>query len=151
MLRSLPESLDIEVLGDGLPVPGAFVDVVLSMHSKNPHTMVLGPANVLGRIVASRDDLLREADRNCADWVMDYSDLRKYFSGLVELKPVTPKRLAEMDDAYRRFKFFEYPVTWEQDLAALGKWFAEHRVVLLETRVKVVPSQVQVSVAKVTL
>jgi hypothetical protein len=150
MSAVVPDRIEIVILADGSPLPGALADVSLSMVSKNPHDMVLGPGDASGRIVAVREELLEQARRNCSNFLMDYSDLATRFGGSVEVKPVTPRRLVEMEKAYELFgPAFGYPAEWEAVLAAAKKWFIEHRVESLEAQVRVEPSEVRVSVPEV--
>ena len=152
MTAALPVRIEIQVLADGVPVPGSLADVSLSMLSKNPHTMVLGPADYAGRIVASQADLLARARRNCSNFVMDYSDLKSHFGGLVEVTPATPSRIIEMEQAYERFSpHFEYPADWPTVLKAAKQWFADHAVRVLVAQVRVVPFEIRVISTEVRL
>ena len=147
-----PERIDIAIIADGKPVPGALVDVSLSMKSKNPHTMVLGPADENGRILVMRAELVERAMRNCRHFVMDYADITKYFGGTVEVRPVTPERVRQIRKGYEEFSpYFDYPADWPTVLKAAEQWFAEHRVSSLTARVEVVPSSVQVNALEAVL
>ena len=148
--ETLPDRIVIEVTADGRPVPGALVDVTLSMISKNPHTMVLGPADSRGQIVVSRVDLLDRATENCRNFVMDYSDLASRFAGSVDVRPVTPSRLAQMRKIHETFgSSFKYPGDWPAVLEGQERWFSEHPTNSLAARVEVSPPGVRVSTPEV--
>jgi hypothetical protein len=148
----LPEKIEIEIMADDMPMPGGLVDVSLSMTSKNPHTMVLGPADEQGRIVVMRSELVKRAEQNCCEWVMDYADLRKYFGGTVEVKPATLARVREMQKAFEAFSpYFKYPANWPAVLKLSEEWFAGNNVKLLTVRVEVAPPEILVNAIEASM
>ena len=149
----LPEriEIEIEIMADGQPVAGALADVSLSMTSKNPHTMVLGPSDGRGRIVAKGPELLEMAAQNCRNFVMDYADLRQYFGGVVEVRLATRDRVLEMQKAYESFSSaFEYPADWPMVLKTAESWFAQNEAKSLTARVLVTPSEIRVNALEAT-
>ena len=115
------KELTVGCLLDGVPLPGAWVQVHVGMLRKNPFGSLRGPANEQGILLVTGAELLRAAnvDRNFA--LMDYGDPESEWSGEVSVEPVGLATADRAMSAYQRFRgVIEYPDGYGDGLATLS-------------------------------
>jgi hypothetical protein len=113
----LPERIDIKVLADGKPAGGMFVCLTLRATRKNDFALGFGPANEEGALRISRDDLLREAEKDRQLFIMDYGNPEEDFAGEILVKPLNREELeraAAVHDKYQQVT--RYPARYAEQI-----------------------------------
>jgi len=100
----LPERLEVRVLVDGTPTVGMFVCVTIRMTRKNDFGLGFGPTNEEGELMISREDLLREAEKERRLFIMDYTHPEDDFAGEVVVTPLNREALAQAITAYDTYQ-----------------------------------------------
>lgn len=100
MNPSIPLRLTLVALLAGSPLPKAWFSVTLSMKTKNPYRLLLGPASPEGVLVATRDDVLREIKKVRDLFLMDYDDPTIAWTGRLEVRVLSRSDIANLLLAY---------------------------------------------------
>lgn len=113
----LPERIDIRVLADGRPASGMFVSVTLRTTRKNDFGLGFGPTSDDGGLQITRDDLLREAEKERRLFIMDYGHPEDDFSGEILVKPLNREALQQAiaaHDTYHQVTL--YPARYSEQV-----------------------------------
>lgn len=64
---SIPESIHIRVLSDGVPAEGVLVEAIIRVRRKNDFASIHGPSDREGRVLITKDKILHEAENRIRD------------------------------------------------------------------------------------
>jgi hypothetical protein len=106
----LPEQIEVSVSVDGKPLGGVLIHLTIVTTFKNDFVLLFGPTGVDGKLVISRDEMIREALREQELFIMDYGDPEIHFSGVVLVAVFGKDAIKKAIDVYPDFKdAFEFP------------------------------------------
>lgn len=133
----LPERIHIKVLADGRPAPGMFVCVTLRTTRKNDFGLGFGPTSEDGNLQISREDLLREAEKERRLFIMDYGHPEDDFSGEILVKPLNREALQQAIAAYDTYhQVTPYPQRYAEQVQEARACLEESQPSELSTEVK---------------
>jgi hypothetical protein len=113
----LPECLHATVSSSGRPVSGLFVRVRIATSRKNDFANGFGPSDAAGNISVTREDLLREAERDRNLFIMDYGHPEHDYAGCIDVTPMNREALIRALDAYHQFQVAsEFPPLYPEHL-----------------------------------
>jgi len=148
----LPERIYIRILADGRPVAGMFALVTIRTTRKNEFGLGFGPTDENGGLVISREDLLREAEKERRLFITDYGHPEDDFTGEIVVRALNRDALQRAIAAYDAFqKVTPYPARYAEQIqearAALEQSGASELSVEVkhkngDVRVRAEPSQV---------
>jgi hypothetical protein len=123
----LPERLEVQVLADEKRAAGMFVCVTIRTTRKSDFGLGFGPTNEAGELVILRSDLLREAEKERALFIMDYGHPEDDFAGEIVVKPLNRNALQQAITAYDTYQqVTPYPRCYGEQIqearASLEKW-----------------------------
>ncbi|HUW20061.1 MAG TPA: hypothetical protein VMW16_12235 [Sedimentisphaerales bacterium] len=104
MTSILPERIECVVTHEGSPVQGLMLEAQLKTTRKNPHQVLFGPTDALGRVVLLRSEIEEWAASELYMAIMDFDPLEHAFSGIIELRVINKKELADAVEAYEAYK-----------------------------------------------
>ncbi len=132
----LPERLDIRVLADGRPAAGMFVCVTIRT-TRNDFGLGFGPTSEDGGLQISREDLLREAEKERRLFIMDYGHPEDDFSGEVLVKPLNHEALQQAIAAYDTYhQVTPYPARYAEQIQEARATLEESKSSELSAEVK---------------
>ena len=113
----LPERIAIRVLADGRPVAGVFASVTIRTTRKNDFGLGFGPTNEDGGLVISREDLLREAEKERRLFIMDYGHPEDDFTGEIVVRALNREALQRAIAAYDAYhQVTPYPARYAEQI-----------------------------------
>ena len=113
----VPEKIRIILAAENRPIKGLFATLKFATARKNPFNMVFGPSGDTGEIEATRDQILKEAQKSRNLFLMDYGDLETEFTGQLTVTPMNRQSVEGALKAYRLFTGnYEYPANYEEML-----------------------------------
>lgn len=114
---SIPESIHIRVLSDGVPAEGVLVEAIIRVRRKNDFASIHGPSDREGRVLITKDKILHEAESDRSMFQMDYGHPEDDFAGVISLQPCGESILHRALNGYLEFsKYCPYPLGYEQML-----------------------------------
>lgn len=133
----LPERIEIKVFADGRPAAGMFVCVTLRTTRKNDFGLGFGPTSEGGGLHISREDLLREAEKEQRLFIMDYGHPEDDFSGEIVVKPLNREALESAIAAYHTYhQVTPYPPRYAEQVQEARTALDESRPLELSAEVK---------------
>jgi hypothetical protein len=112
----LPQTISITIRANGAPLEGIPAMLSFVMKQKNHHSLVFGPSDASGTIRVTADEIRREARKTMELFLMDYSDIDAYWSGILRVTPMNREALKGALSAFRRFRSYEFPAGYEKML-----------------------------------
>lgn len=141
----LPEMIDIRVLADGRPAAGMFVCVTLRMTRKDDFGLGFGPTGEDGGLRVSREDLLREAEKERRLFIMDYGHPEDDFSGEILVKPLNRKALQQAIAAYDTYQLVTpYPPRYAEQVQKAHATLEQCEIAELSAEVKCANGNVRI-------
>ena len=138
----LPELIRVRVLGDGKPLPGAFVCIQIKTNRKNDFALAFGPADDSGALEVSREALLSEAEKSRNLFLMDYGHPEADFAGQIVVEPFNLEAIERALAAYRLFRNVSaYSSSYAEDLENAHKVLATLGLKMLHAEVEVEDSE----------
>jgi hypothetical protein len=109
--------LRVRVLLNEAPMDSAYVRVQLRMRRKNDFHSIHGPADGGGSLDITSDEIMLEAERNKALFLMDYGHPQLDWNGEIVLRPLSLKDLNAALEAYTMFSSVtQYPPGYKDRL-----------------------------------
>lgn len=109
--------MTVRVLVNGELAPGMFIITRIMTSRKNDFGLGFGPTDVQGQLAITRDDLLREAEKDKRFFIMDYGDPEADFSGELVVSPLNSDALERAVEAYHLYKeVWPYPPSYLEQI-----------------------------------
>jgi hypothetical protein len=141
----LPDVVEVTVTASGQPVGGLMVRVGIGVTKKNGFRSFHGPSTPDGRILVTRDALLREAERTLSLGLMDHGNPEADGSGELFVIPADRDDIARALEGYERTrKFTGFPPGYSEALAQTAETLRRLGSVRIDAAVKSVGGEVDV-------
>lgn len=124
---SIPAEINVTVLLDESPLPGAWVFLTFLMRRKNPYQLIFGPSSEAGDILISCDDMTNQIHKVRGLALMDYVDLSTAWTGIIEIRPLN---LSDVERALGAYQIYGgtgfYPPRFVEDMEILEQKFEKY-------------------------
>lgn len=110
LVMKLPEQIEVTATVDSKPLEGVLILVTIVTTYKNDFHLLFGPTDDKGRLVITRDEMIREAQRERELFLMDYGDPEINFAGELVISIFGREKLKNAITVYPDFKdVVEFP------------------------------------------